>query len=226
MRRTRMIFTLLFLTALPLEVHADMVWHSAYQNPMSNWSAYMYDQNVKRHLRERAAKPAGPSSSAATTSTTTPASPRAPISATDFPRDPNGKDVVVQFIAATNLSPADSTKLATALRSTMAQLGSAGRKDNVATAMTLLLGLSYGVLEKPGFDPNRADDLIPAVNDTLAASPQFKSLGAADRQNMYDSMLLSAAVIAMVHQSGDKVSSKTIAKQTLQQILGPSGAEF
>ncbi|HEX5035199.1 MAG TPA: DUF6683 family protein, partial [bacterium] len=100
----------------------------------------------------------------------------------------------------------------------MAQLGAAGRKDNVATAMVLLIGLSYGVLQKPGFDPNRADDLIPAVNDALAASPQFKSLGAADRQNMYDSLLLSTAVLAMVHQSGDKTSSQTIARQALQQI--------
>ncbi|HKY63224.1 MAG TPA: hypothetical protein VJR29_07375, partial [bacterium] len=49
----------------------------------------------------------------------------------------------------------------------------------------------------------------------LAAIPR---LGAADRQNMYDSLLLSTAVLAMVHQSGDKASSKTIARQALQQI--------
>jgi len=78
------------------------------------------------------------------------------------------------------------------------------------------------VLEKPGFDPSRADDLIPIVNDGLVASPQFKSLGAAERQSMYDSLLLSASVIAIVHQSGNKEASKTIAKQTLQQLLGPS----
>jgi hypothetical protein len=200
-----------------------MIWSDAYKSPMSSWSAYMYDQNVKRHFRERGSKPAGQASAtSATTSAATPATPSAPISATDFRRDPNGKDVVAQFITATNLPPADGAKLATGLRSMMNQLGSAGRKDNVANAMTVLVGLSYGVLEKPGFDPNRADDLIPVVNDALAASPQFKSLGAADRQNMYDSMLLSAAVIAMVHQSGDKVASKTIAKQTLQQLGFPS----
>ena len=88
-------------------------------------------------------------------------------------------------------------------------------------SMTLLIGLSYGVLEKPGFDPNRADDLIPAINDALAASPQFMGLAAAERQDMYDSMLLSTAVIATVHQS-DKVASKAIAKQTLLQLGLPS----
>ena len=217
MQRTRIIFTLLFLAALPCSARADMIWSDAYKSPMSSWGAYMYDQNVKRHLRG-ATKPAGTTTTAATTTTTTPAPPRAPISATDFPRDPNGKDVVAQFIAATNLSTPEGSKLAAALRSTMAQLGSAGRKDNVATAMTLLIGLSYGVLEKPGFDPNRADDLIPVLNDSLAASPQFRSLGAAERQNMYDSLLLSAAVIATVHQSGDKESSRMIARQTLQQF--------
>ncbi len=219
MRKTRIILTLLFLAALSREARADMIWSDAYKSPMSSWGAYMYDQNVKRHLRERATRPAGTATTTSTTTaTTTPAPPRSPIGATDFPRDPNGKDVVAQFIAATNLSGPDASKLATALRSMMAQLGSAGRKDNVATAMTLLVGLSWAVLEKPGFDPSRADDLIPAVNDALAASPQFKGLGAAQRQEMYDSMLLSAAVLAIIHQSGDKATSKTIATQTLQQL--------
>ncbi|HKY61939.1 MAG TPA: DUF6683 family protein, partial [bacterium] len=202
MRKTRWPLSLLFLAAIPRLASADMIWSDAYKNPFSSWGAYMYDQNVKRHLRERTSS--SPTGSSTTTTAAAPAStlPKAPISATDFSRNPNGKDVVAQFIAATNLSPAEGEKLAAALRSTMSQLGAAGRKDNVATAMVLLIGLSYGVLEKPGFDPSRADDLIPAVNDALAASPQFKTLGAADRQNMYDSLLLSTAVLAMVHQSG------------------------
>jgi|GEM_PF-4181936 len=216
MRRTSLIFILLLITAFPLSARADLIWSDAYKNPMSSWGAYMYDQNVKRHLRERASKPAGGGQAAATPAS--PANPSAPISATDFRRDPNGKDVVAQFIAQTGLPAADGQKLATTLRSTMTQLGAAGRRDNIATAMTLLIGLSYGVLEKPGFDPSRSDDLIPAVNDALAASPQFKSLSAADRQNMYDSLLLSAAVIAVVHQSGDRNASKSIAQQTLQQM--------
>ncbi len=219
MRNRAIVFMLLFVAMTPLYAHADMVWHSAYQNPMSNWSAYMYDQNVKRHLRNRASQGTGTASAVAPANTTTAASasPKAPITATDFARDPNGKDVVAQFIAATQLPPADGTKLATALRATMTQLGSELRKDNVANAMTLLIGLCYTVLEKPGFDSSRADDLIPAVNDALAASPQFKALAAVDRQNMYDSMLLSTAIIAIVHQ-GDKQASKNIARQSLQQL--------
>lgn len=222
MLKTRLLFTLLALAALPLSARADMVWSDAYKSPFSSWGAYMYDQNVKRHLREGAGKSSGSSSTSSASSTsaasTAPALPRAPMSATDFSRNPNGADVVANFIAAANLPPADGTKLATTLRSTMAQISAAGRKDNIATVMTLLIGLSYGVLEKPGFDPSRADDLIPVINDSLAASPQFKSLGAADRQNMYDSMLLSTAILAVVHQSGDKAASRTIATQTLQQL--------
>ena len=222
MGKTATIMTLLFLGTFIRSAKADMVWHSAYQNPMSNWSAYMYDQNVKRHLRNRTTSSSGNTTTntttTAATTAATPAPPKAPITATDFSRDPTGKDVVAQFIAAANLPPADGATLGTALRSTMTQLGAAGRKDNVATVMVLLIGLCYGVLEKPGFDPARADDLIPAVNDALAASPQFKTLGAADRQNMYDSMLLSTAILAMIHNSGDKQTSKTIAQQSLQQL--------
>ncbi|HEX5038462.1 MAG TPA: DUF6683 family protein [bacterium] len=221
------IFTfLVLLAAFPLSARADMIWSDAYKNPFSDWGAYMYDQNVKRHLREGAVK--GKSSTGQATNPSNPATPAAPalptapITATDFTRDPKGKDVVDQFITAAKVAPAEGTQLATALRSTMTQLGAAGRKDNVATVMTLLIGLSYGVIEKPGFDVARADDLVPMINNALAASPQFTSLGAPDRQNMYDSMLLSAAVIAIVHQSGDKQASQTIAKQTLQQLGLPS----
>lgn len=220
MQKMRLILTFLFLAAVPRSVNADMIWHDAYKNPFSDWGAYMYDQNVKRHLRERATQ--ARSTAASTPASTSPATPHAPLSATDFSRNPNGQDVVAQFVAATNLPPADGAKLATALRASMAQLGGSGRKDNIATAMTLLIGLSFGVLEKPGFDISRADDMIPAVNDALAASPQFKSLSAADRQNMYDSLLLSTAMIAVVHQSGDKQASKTIARQAMQQLLGMS----
>ena len=216
MRRAWLIPAILTLSTLPCLARADMIWSDANKSPMSSWSAYMYDQNVKRHLRERASRPSG--QAAAPSAQASAAPPSSPITATDFRRDPNGKDVVAQFIAASNLPPADGSKLGAALRSTMTQLGAAGRKDNIATAMTLLIGLCYAVLEKPGFDPGRADDLIPSVNDALAASPQFRSLGQADRQNMYDSMLLSTAVLAIVHQSGDKAASQTIARQSLAQL--------
>ena len=65
-----------------------------------------------------------------------------------------------------------------------------------------------------------SDDGIPIANDALAASPQFKRLSAADKQLMYDSLLLSAAVIAIVHQSGDKAASQQIAKGVLQSLVG------
>jgi len=221
MLRSKWIFAVLFLSTLPLSAHADMIWSDAYKNPMSNWGAYMYDQNVKRHLRQGAVRSSGTTSTTATVTTnsaTASAPPAAPITATDFQRDPNGQDVVAQFIASSNLPPADGAKLAEALRPMVTQLNAGIRKDNVANGMTLLIGMSYGVLERPDFDIKKADDLIPVVNNALAASPQFVSLGAAQRQQMYDSMLLSSAIIAIIHQSGDKQASKAIATQALQQL--------
>ena len=201
----------LILVVLSRFAHAQ--WHDAYKNPMSSWGAYMYDQNVKRHLRER-------TSTGTSAQPTTPTPRRAAISATDFRRDVKRKDVVAQLVNSGNLSQADATTLTTTLRSTMAQLGAAGRKDNVATAMAIVIALSFVVLEKPDFDATKADDLIPVANDALAASPQFKKLSAADKQLMYDTLLLSAAVIAIIHQSGDKETSQAIAKNVLQQLVG------
>lgn len=207
----RIIIATLLLLLISVPTHADMVWHDSYKSPLSSWSAYMYDQNVKRHLRERttgAAKPA------------TRPPPRAKIEATDFKRNARGTDVVAQYVAATKVDEAVGAELSSALRQTMAQIAAMGRKDNVATAMAAVIALSYVVLEKPDFDISKANDLIPVVNDALAASPQFRKLRAAERQAMYDSLLLSAAVIALVHQAGEKEQSQTIARQVLQQLIG------
>jgi hypothetical protein len=212
------IATMLAVQATPAA--AQMAWSDAYKSPMSSWGAYMYDQNVKRHLREgtTGSTSASASASGSSAKAAAPATPRAPLSATDFRRSATGKDVVAQFIADAKLSPSDGTAVAARLRATMAELGAAGRKDNVATAMTLLIGLSWSVLEKPGFDPKRADDLVPVVNDALAASAQFASLGAQDRQTMYDSLLLTTATLALLMQSGDKATSRAIATEALQQL--------
>lgn len=201
MRITALLVALALSTSI---AHADMVWHDAYKSPFSSWGAYMYDQNVKRHLSKRQPSEASRS---------------APISATDFRRG-KGKDVVAQLVAAANLSETDAYQLARSLRGTIAQLESAGRRDNVANALAIVLALSYVVLETPDFDASSAAALVTTANDALASSPQFRKMSAADRQLMYDSLLLSAAVIAIVHQSGDKEASQAIAKQVLKQLVG------
>jgi hypothetical protein len=196
----------LLVALLAGTARADMVWHDAYKNPFSSWSAYMYDQNVKRHLRERSTSPSSN------------AKPRAALSATDFKRDPRRPDVVAQLIATTNLASPEAEQAAAVLRATMAQLAGAGRRDHVATALALTIALAYIVTEKPEFDASKADDLVGGVNEVLAASPQFARLGNTERQAMYDSLLLSAAVIAIVHQSGDKAQAKAIAKHVLAEL--------
>jgi hypothetical protein len=200
----RILAALLVVFSIASDARADMVWHDAYKSPFSSWGAYMYDQNVKRHLAKRT-----PAATAA-----------APLTATDFRRSAKRKDVVAQLVTSSKLSPADAQQLATTLRATMAQLESAGRRDNVGSAMAIVLALSFVVLEAPDFDVAKADALVGTANDALAASPMFRKLGAAERQLMYDSLLLSAAVIAIVHQSGDKTASQAIAKQVVQQLVG------
>jgi hypothetical protein len=191
------------LALLAPAARADKVWHDGYKSPLSAWSTQIYDQRIKRHLRER-------------TSTIT----RANISASDFRRAKSSTDVVARVVANARLPDSATAGLAATLRSTMAQIAAAGRKDNVGTAIALAITLSMTVLEEPELDPANADALVTRVNDALAASPRFRRLGAAERQRMYDSALLSAAVIAIVHQSGDKAASQAIAKNVLQALIG------
>ncbi|MFN0245812.1 MAG: DUF6683 family protein [Kofleriaceae bacterium] len=196
------------LALLVRSARADRVWHDGYESPLSSWSAHVYDQSVKRRVR----------ASLKVDSRTTNA--RANVSASDFRRSKSSTDVVAHVVANARLPDAAAAELRAELRSTMARIAAAGRKDNVANALAMAITLSMIVLEKPEYDLAKADELVTNVNDALAASPRFRRLGPAERQVMYDSALLSAAVIALVHQSGDKAASQAIAKNVLLALTG------
>ncbi|HEY5934340.1 MAG TPA: DUF6683 family protein [Kofleriaceae bacterium] len=192
---------------------ADMVWHDAYKSPLSDWGAYQYYRNVKQPMAERDArnKAAGPK--------VQPVVAHAPMSASDFRRGPR-TNVVTRYVATLPLAAADAAQLTAALDTTMAQLQKAGRKNNVATAMATTITLAHMVLDRDDVDASKVDTLVVSLNDVLANAPQFKQLTSQERQQMADELLLSSALIAILHQAGAIDASKAFAEQVLITMTG------
>ena len=193
---------------------ADMVWHDAYKSPLSDWGAYQYYRNVKQPMAERDARKAAGAKAA-------PAAPvtHAPMSATDFRRSPR-TTVVTRYVATLPLTAPDAAQLTAALETTMAQLQKAGRKNNVATAMATTITLAHMVLDRDDVDVSKVDTLVVSLNDVLAGAAEFKQLTSQQRQQMADELLLSSALMAILHQAGAVDTSKAFAEQVLKTMTG------
>lgn len=192
---------------------ADMVWHDAYKSPLSDWGAYQYYRNVKQPMAEREARNKASGAKAKPVA-------HAPMSATDFRRTGPRLAAVRRYVAALPLDAEDAARLTTALDATITQLQKAGRKNNVATAMATTIALAHMVLDRDDFDASKADALVVSLNDALAVAPEFKQLASSERQQMADELLLSSALIAILHQAGAVDASKAFAEQVLMTVTG------
>jgi hypothetical protein len=190
---------------------ADMVWHDAYKSPFSDWSAYQYYRNVKQPMAERGRKPSSAKPQAVA---------HAPLSASDFRRTGMGRGVVTKYVASLPIGAPDADQLTAALNTTIAQLQKVGRKNNVATALATTIAVAHMVLDRDDLDTSKVDTLVVSLNDALAAAPEFKQLAPAGRQQMADELLLSSALIVLLHQSGVVDASKAFAEQVLLTVTG------
>jgi len=206
-----LLISILISTLMTGTARADMVWHDAYKSPLSDWGAYQYYRNVKQPMAERGRK---------TTSAKPQAVVHAPMSATDFRRSNTGRSVVTRYVAALPLDASDADQLTVALDTTMAQLQKVGRKNNIATTLAATIAVAHMVLDRDDLDATMADTLVVSLNDALAATPAFKQLAPAGRQQMADELLLSSALIVLLHQSGAVDASKAFAEQVLLTVNG------
>jgi hypothetical protein len=206
-----LLVSILISTLMTGTARADMVWHDAYKSPLSDWGAYQYYRNVKQPMAERGR----------TTESARPqAVAHAPMSATDFRRTTSGRSVVMKYVAALPLDASQADQLTVALDATMAQLQKVGRKNNVATALAATIAVAHMVLDRDDLDTSKADTLVVSLNDALAATPEFTRLGPAGRQQMADELLLSSAVIVLLHQHGAVDASKAFAERVLRTVTG------
>ena len=197
-----------------------------FNNPMSAYLDMRLAQRMQeRRLQERILERSGQSGE--TRGTTAPAAPSRPISATDF-RSTGTRLLPRTLAEATpDLTAEQKDQLRTLYLETLNQFEQQARKNNVAWALTFLLGISLQVVNDREVTEADTDRLALELNDVLASSPEFQSLTARKKQSLYEAAIITGGMIGVIHQLGVdqsndqlKEQAKELAKSAIGQLLG------
>lgn len=145
--------------------------------------------------------------------------PKRPLSATDF-RPAGARDTAQQMSAAV-ADPAGRAQMVQVFRQIQETLeGTPGfRRNNLASAVTVLLGVSLQVLTGKEFDDAQSQGLLQLVNDELAALPGFKALSNEKRTRMYDAMVMTGGLIAGIAHNAAEAGDEAQALQARTMAL-------
>jgi len=158
------------------------------------------------------------------TSTTEPEPEHRALKATDFKRA-NGRPVLEDFIASTGLDGDQADELRTIMTAQIAELEAPVRKNNVAAAMGVLFAISYRVVNNIEIDAASRDRVIAYVNDALAVQRSFKQLTAKGRQEVADTALVQAALIAAMSAQDDAAAQDVALAGARKALLQLTGSE-
>jgi hypothetical protein len=151
-------------------------------------------------------------------------SKRAPIGATDFKPVP-GHPTVEVFLKSSNIDVTQQQMLRSTFDGYFTALGEMFRPNSVASGAGFALGVSIEIANATDLGDADARELVAGVNDMLAASAEFKRLGAAERQALYEVFVMTGALLTMMKTAGEtnpalKTQSQDMAKQVISQVSG------
>jgi len=125
-----------------------------------------------------------------------PAAPRQPLTATDF--KPAGARNAPERISAAVADPAGRAQMAKACREILATIEATEgfRRNNVASAITLVTAISIQVLTGREFDDAQAQGLLQIVNDEIVASGRLRNVPNEKLTRLYDTLVISGGLMA------------------------------
>ena len=184
-------------------IMSQMVQQSGYQAMRASIEA-----SARKQAGAPAPAPAAPRAAAA-------AKPawKHPITASDFA--PAGPRRVPEQLAENAANPKDRQDLVKAGRDLQKAIeGTPGfRKNNLAAAMTVLVGVSIQVLNGVEFSDAESQDIMRGLNDQIAATGAFKAMGAAERTQIYDAFVVIGGFIAGIAQAGAETNNRELQEQ-------------
>jgi len=145
-----------------------------------------------------------------------------PLTATDF--TPSGTRNTAEQFAANLKTPQERAQMAEVLRNLIQTIeGEPGvRKNNLSTALTVLLGISMQVSTGREFTDPESESLQRAINDVLADIPAIKSMSNDKRTAAYDAFLITGGITAAMAQNAAQsgnaaqlAQAKDMARQSL-----------
>lgn len=154
--------------------------------------------------------------------------PRAPFTATDFkPVQPRSVAQAMVDGSSKELTREQSKALVDGLNGGLDVFEKETRKNNVAHALAFLIAISMQVVNEREVSDSESQMLAQAINDELAAAPQFKKLTPKQKQLLYETSVVVGALIggmaAEAAESGNaqmKAQAKTMAQQALSVFQG------
>lgn len=158
-----------------------------------------------------------------------PPAPRQPITATDF--KPAGPRDMADQIAAAAPDPASRKEMAQALRQIQPTIEATPgfRRNNLASALTLMVAGSLQVLGGVELDDAQAQGLMLLVNDEVVATGGLGKLSAEQRTRFYDALVITSGLMLGIAnnaaQSGDREQAE-IARAMARDGLASVGIRW
>lgn len=134
-----------------------------------------------------------------------------PISATDF--KPAGARNVPEQLATNAATPEERAQLVELCRQIQLAIEAQPdvRKNNLATAVTVLLGTSLQVVSGREFGDAESEGLLRLVNDLIV--PSFKKMSPQQRTAAYDAFLITGGLIAGFSENAKETNDPALAAQ-------------
>jgi len=141
------------------------------------------------------------------------AASRAPLSASDF--KPAGKRDVPEQLAQGVADAAERKQVVAAARDIHKAIEAAPgfRRNNVAAAMTVIVGVSVQVVSGREIPDADSQAMMLAFNDELAANETFRGLNAEQRTRIYDTFVILGGFIAGIAQAGQEANDGKLKAQ-------------
>ena len=146
-----------------------------------------------------------------------------PLSASDF-KPGKGRPAVDAFLAKAKFNFIDVKDLRPIIDRTFVVVEGQLRKNNVASALGFVVATSLSIARNMDLPEDALHELIASINDRLVTSPSFKKMKPADRQTMYDSLILTGAILITMNAFGEKDEGiKADAMEMANEVLVPLG---
>jgi hypothetical protein len=207
-------------------IWAQGTWTNPYtghqfNNPISSTLDTIIQGQMQQRMLEhsmaaqRGQKPAAPAA-------------HANLAASDFNPATKGHPTMDAYLQAPTLTP-DARKMMRAMFDATFNMLAQIRRNNVATALAGAVTLSSGMLGGRQPTGPAAQELLLNVNDLLAQSPQFSRLKPKDKQVMYESLVMTTALLAILQEEGKnnpdmRAQGVALARSVLQQLTGSATA--
>jgi hypothetical protein len=196
---------------------------TTWNNPVSSSVDTMLLHHTQKKMLERSIAAQQGKKAAATVA-------RAPLTASDFVPAKKGRPAVKAFLDSAGLPKDQRAAIEQVIDLTFAAVEKGGRKNNVATAMGIAIGAALMIANGKEIPDDDLSELTLGINDVFAVTAEFKQLDAAARQDIYESLIMTTALLATFHELGTsdaamKKASVDLAKAVLQKLTGSAAGK-